>query len=1108
MATHVDPLRTELYSALSESLCGQEYGQCTVLGATVGTESHETCLAALRQTIVQQGAHTDRLVSAVEEAIAIDVDPLRAELYSALSRSLCRHVHGLCTVVDAAPMDQKKVCLALLDRILAKQADYSDRLISAMGEAVVAPIEPVRAKLCCALIESLRGELQGLPLLVSGENLHRHTKCLDELKRTLEKQAAQTERLGSTTVAGVDSSGNEIRCLGLWYDHTSRSFCCGRAWEAAGPNSRLAAKQGPVNGGQPWSILLSEVLNAEMAAKLGEQGFADLAHDAFRILQDKAALRTGPAVTETTTAEPKKVATKKRKTTVTRFPVPSDAVADTKDAAKKRPEMKGDQPEPVKPLPNGDGRTACCTVMLGGSSAAVDGAVVWGSALAIAAVHTVWTCAETSAADVGKCSDELKKASRDMVRGLCSNANTILTVDHDVETNGFPNLTTQSEATRDWVVIKSLLCKNTRMPLRNGECTLEGRTMDTIKHAAQSSVLLFNWMASTPLSVNPAQTTATVPCYDKCNYMQLQLEGDPEFRDKWTMDISTEPVRARAVAMRFKFPSGELWEGAFPRNSTNAVWFARDADVKVVTSKFVVTRLGLNTSSRSHNRGLELHLTLSTQRRSVTLEPARADPAVVRCVTGQGFTPQHASPSAPRPIPPVGAKRKHDDSASGAQPVSGLSPQPVPPPSLPPPRPKVLGIPALVHPPPPPAPGRKHQKGATQPRSPRSLLDEAVKSAFDSLGPIDGEASAARKERQSRLRRFKCDVFALATTRVRESELPISTAVCFRDLVGPLDAYITKLRAGNQDLTIDDTECKLHTHILQGMERWIRPGSAVSQAPGCERLSAAFTDNSGLTANTRFCRSLTQAEEDIARKEQREQEFCDEVGLKGLGADPGVNVLYTTHALSSGESAQFGVGFVAYMRRSHGTKIRRARAALDGLPATATAESRLAAEQTVKRVEHTAARRSRAMELTCAAGLGAGDILHLPDFKVAQGRRMGRSVRQGQRFFSYARTRDRLLRSSDAGRGAYTRIGGERFSTADCPNCGTYNPSVGASQGHSCKINCHGGGRTWARDPGSARTITARNTAQCFRAWNVRGSDLSHSPPIVVWISSSVSVAF
>ena len=196
------------------------------------------------------------------------------------------------------------------------------------------------------------------------------------------------------------------------------------------------------------------------------------------------------------------------------------------------------------------------------------------------------------------------------------------------------------------------------------------------------------------------------------------------------------------------------------------------------------------------------------------------------------------------------------------------------------------------------------------------------------------------------------------------------------------------------------------------------------------------------------------------------------------------------------------------MRRSHGTKIRRARAALDGLPATATAESRLAAEQTVKRVEHTAARRSRAMELTCAAGLGAGDILHLPDFKVAQGRRMGRSVRQGQRFFSYASTRDRLLRSSDAGRGAYTRIGGERFSTADCPNCGTYNPSVGASQGHSCKINCHGGGRTWARDPGSARTITARNTAQCFRAWNVRGSDLSHSPPIVVWISSSVSVAF
>ena len=120
---------------------------------------------------------------------------------------------------------------------------------------------------------------------------------------------------------------------------------------------------------------------------------------------------------------------------------------------------------------------------------------------------------------------------------------------------------------------------------------------------------------------------------------------------------------------------------------------------------------------------------------------------------------------------------------------------------------------------------------------------------------------------------------------------------------------------------------------------------------------------------------------------------------------------------------------------------------------------------------------------------------------------MGRSVRQGQRFYSFAGTRDRLLRSSDAGRGAMLRIAGEGFSTADCPNCGTYNPSVGASQGHSCRINCHAGGRTWARDPGSARTITARNTALCFRAWNVRGSDLSHSPPIVVWTSSPVSVA-
>ena len=519
----------------------------------------------------------------------------------------------------------------------------------------------------------------------------------------------------------------------------------------------------------------------------------------------------------------------------------------------------------------------------------------------------------------------------------------------------------------------------------------------------------------------------------------------------------------------------------------------------MVTSKLVVTRPGLNTSRNSHNRGLELHLTLSTQRQSVTLGPARTDPAVGGCITGQGFIPQQSSSPAPPPISPG----------------SGLPSQVVLSPSLPPPRRRVVDNSALedkAPPPkaPPPAPGRKYQKGPTKPKSVRSLLNEAVKQAFRNDQNFESDdASAARKEQQRRLRQYKYEIFALATSRVRGMDVqPNSIALCLRDLVQPVDSYIGVLRAGDQDLTVDDIESKLHTHILQGIERWIRPGSAVSLAPGCEPLSAAFTANSGLSANTRFCRSLKQAEENIEEKQQRAQEFADEVGLELRGADPGINVLYTVNDLASGETNQFGVGFISYMRRSHGEKIRRARAALDGLPATATPDSRLAAEQAAKRVEHTAARRSRAMGLTCASGLGGkGDILHLPDFTVAQGRRMGRSVRQGQRFFSFAGTRDRLLRSSDAGRGAMLRIAGEGFSTADCPNCGTYNPSVGASQGHSCRINCHAGGRTWARDPGSARTITARNTALCFRAWNVRGSDLSHSPPIVVWTSSPVSVA-
>ena len=134
----------------------------------------------------------------------------------------------MCTVLGDVPVDQRATGLALLDRTLALQADYTNRLVSAMQEAAVAPIDSLRAKLYSALCESLRGELEGLSVSENVGNSQRRIKCLTDLNSTLTQQAAQTERLGSPTVAGGYSSGNEPQFLGLWYDHKSESFCCGQ----------------------------------------------------------------------------------------------------------------------------------------------------------------------------------------------------------------------------------------------------------------------------------------------------------------------------------------------------------------------------------------------------------------------------------------------------------------------------------------------------------------------------------------------------------------------------------------------------------------------------------------------------------------------------------------------------------------------------------------------------------------------------------------------------------------------------------------------------------------------------------------------------------------
>ena len=860
--------------------------------------------------------------------------------------------------------------------------------------------------------------------------------------------------------------------LGVWYHPDTATFSVSDEWVSIDQQQKIGGRGGV---SQTTTTRLHTLLGVDDRNKLEKDGFGTLIPFIFESLQSHANSRPTPASpVQHHDSDPwiKTAASSEDMDTDEVVQVPATAPEQAASA-----NVQG-----VEILSPAEGHTAVVAVIADSLCVQSDSGDAWGIMLRLAEMLQKLEDETSTASDQA---DVVLEISRDIARFCCGGARGTLTngtallqtaipaavVDRGTvpvdatallqpvipAATGVQNLFTPKSFTpaklskKTLNSIKGVFCTGRKLPLRDNTCCpLDGRTIDTVKHAVKDSVQKFNPQKCTPLDRHPSRTGATVPQFEDTNYLTVAFAVDSKtnsaFARTWTTFGPEPTVQAQVRQVRIRLPgSDDDWDVELTPGTAATVLFPTGSTVDLRTSRVVVdkNRLLADGSGAGKASGVELHLTFRT---------------TVNAIGG----------------PRGGAGQP---SKCGTK-IASL-------PHSPPKTPAVLGT--------------SGQRSVSL----RSALHKAVREWYDENHPSDLQSTPAVRRRANRqsLRQFKEDLFCLATSVCSAEALQVSDKAP-ETVVRCMHDRCEQLRAPG---TTGSTVARLHTELLQGIARWVKPGSVVRE--GFDPLSPDIANvGNGVKINTSFCHSLPGPTGTIATPEYTEA-YDREIGVTVHGVDPGMNVVYTGFDLRTGRSFQLGAGFIPYMKRSHGRRISKAQSRLDSLKVTAPDGEHSTEKRALARVRRSAARRSRAAEITYPKVLRSGcDYACLPDFSVAQGHRMGRSVRQGARFYSFARARDRLLRSSEEGRGAVVRISPEDYSTADCPNCGTYNATVRRAQGHSCRARCYGDGRTWARDPGSARTITVCAAAQLFRDLNIYGSEPLGSLEVAVLHRSSSGV--